>query len=182
MGGTRPGASAGPLLGRRLVQHPGIALLSKAFERQRKRERETGVIPSSPAPRKGPRRAAALSRAKGPQRAKRHCRRSSCRRLRPPPRWTGSRSTAWTAQAFPGNPGSAPALPRLRNKAKPPRLGLGPAPGDEDGDEWSSTKGMGPCYVFPSTGAGSVARQGSAGAQRTRVLLEPQRWQCRGFV
>lgn len=118
-----------------------------------------------------PRRAAALARAEGPQRAKRYCRRSSCRRLRPPPRWTGSRSRAWTAQTFPGNPGSAPALPRLWNKAKPSRLGLGPAPGDEDGDEWPIMKGMGPCYIFPSLGAGSLARQGSAGARGTVVPL-----------
>lgn len=141
------------------------------------RDRERGVSPSSPSPRKGPRRAAALARAKGPPRAKRHCRRSSCRRPRPPPRWTDSRSRAWTARIFPGNPESAPALPRLGNRAKPLHLGLGPALGDEDGDEWPSTKGMGPCYVFPSLGAGSVARQGSAGAGGTvPLLLEPQRW------
>lgn len=35
------------------------------------------------------------------------------------------------------------ALPRSGNEAKPPHLGLGPALGDEDGDEWPSGKGTG---------------------------------------
>lgn len=182
MGGARPGASAGPPFGRRLVQHPGIALLSKACERQRERE---VLARATTSPRRRPRRAAAPARANERRQAKRHCRQSSCCRPRagrapgtelgPPKPPLQTRGRHWHPHGI-GPRGAA----ETRKRPSPHPLAWGRCSGMRMGTSGPAGRGLGCSVSFSPWGLG--ARQGRAQwvLGDTVVLRQPQGWHSRG--